>query len=315
MYSLVIVDYNSIDATTEYIRRCREALGIEGGSHIVIVQNGEDVLWQLSNRYGEPTLCSLPEIAQAVYRFQVGQQDICYCHSGENMGYARGNNIGVRIAQAVWNDPGYIISNNDLVFEKPIDISVINDLFDLNPTIGVIGPGVLSPDGCYQSPNRWRSAFSRLIGFYWVRIFAMFLKGEKKSRLLSSYSDTETAAVSGPCAWVSGCFFFLRADAFIQAGMFDEHTFLYAEEMILSRRMEAVGYQVWFCREVSVIHNHAQTTKKTISLMHSREIEFDAVRYYYKTYTGTSLALLTLAKWNFAIYRHVLIASKKLRGM
>lgn len=313
MYSLIIVDYNSINATTEYIKSCKDALGVEGGSHVVIVQNGQDVLEQLKARYGEPMLCSLPKIAQLVYRFHKGQQDICYCCSGENMGYAKGNNLGVRIAQAVWNDPHYIISNNDLVFEKPIDLSVVNALFDRDPTVGIIGPGVFSPSGISQSPNRWRGAFSRLIGFYWVRTLAMFLKGERKSRLLGGYSDTVASASEGPCGWVSGCFFFVRAEAFHRAGMFDENTFLYAEELILSRRMEKAGYKVWFCPKVSVVHNHAQTTKKAISLMQSREIEFRAVWYYYKTYTNTSALLLALAKWNFALYKFLFLATRKIK--
>ena len=40
MYSLIIVDFNSLNRTIKYIETCKVAMGTEGASHIVIVQNG-----------------------------------------------------------------------------------------------------------------------------------------------------------------------------------------------------------------------------------------------------------------------------------
>lgn len=316
MYTLILVDYNSIDATTEYIARCWEALGETGASHVVIVENGsnEGIPEKLSALYGNCTMGQLTGIEQTVCRFRTENQDICYCYSGENMGYARGNNLGAKIAKALWEDPFYIISNNDLVFKKPMDLSVTDRLFEQAPAVGVIGPQVTTPDGVSQSPQAWAPAFRRLIVNYWRRFVAAFLSGKKKSAyLLRHCCDVVIDASSGPCAWVSGCFFFVRANAFHKVEMFDEHTFLYAEEMILSRRMEAAGYKVWFCRELEIIHNHAQTTKKSISVMKGRELDFRAVLYYYKTYTKTSQAVLTFANWNFAVYKFIFNGFQKLR--
>ena len=81
--------------------------------------------------------------------------------------------------------------------------------------------------------------------------------------------------------------------------------------MILSRRMEKKGYAVYFCNEQIVIHNHAQTTKKTISIMESRELDFNAIMYYYKTYCNTSPIILRLAQINFNIYKFFFINIKR----
>lgn len=315
MYSLIVVDYNSIEATLGYIRRAWEAMGEKGAGHVVIVQNGEDCLQILCDHYGAYSSCRYEGISQELYRFQKDGQDIYYCHSGENLGYARGNNLGGKIARQIWGDPYYLISNNDLVFEKAVDLSVSDKLFAENPSVGIIGPEVRAPQGYSQSPQKWTSAFRRLILFYWLRYLSTFYKGEAKSRfLLKHCNDVDPDATTGPCDWVSGCFMLLRADAFHNAGMFDEHTFLYGEEMILSRRMERKGYSVWFCRELKVIHNHAQTTKKSIAFLKGLKIDFNAILYYYKTYTNTSSVLLTLAKWNFAIYCFIFRCLQKIKG-
>ena len=312
MYSLIVVDYNSVDTTVEYIRRAWDAMGEKGAGHVVLVQNGQDVLQQLCNYYGEYTASRIDGVLQTIYRFQKDGQDICYCHSGENMGYARGNNLGVRIAEKVWGDPYYIVSNNDLVFKEPLDLSVADKLFSEDASIGVIGPRVITPDGTSQSPQKWATAFQRLIKFYLVRFLSPFLKGKARSCFINKYCNfVDLDAQTGVCDWISGCFMLLRSDAFRKAGMFDEYTFLYAEEMILSRRMESVGYKVWFCQELKVIHNHAQTTKKTIAFIKGLEIDFYAVWYYYKTYTNTSPFLLMFAKWIFMAYKKLFVLIKQ----
>lgn len=317
MYSLIFVDFNTIQETIACAARCLEAMGVKGASHILIVENGsnEGVLEQLRAQYGSYTEYSVDGVEQKLYRFRTENQDICYCHSGENMGYARGNNLGGRIAWQLWGDPYYIVSNNDLYFERAMDLSVADRLFAEDPSIGVIGPAVRLPSGIQQSPQAWAPAFRRLIVDYWRRFAAAFLSGEKKAQYLIKHcNDVVPNALSGVCDWVSGCFMLLRADAFHNAGMFDEHTFLYAEEMILSRRLEAVGSKVWFCRELEVVHRHAQTTKKNISIIRGRELDFKSVWYYYKTYTNTSTLLLTLAKWNFSAYKGIFCCFQKLKG-
>jgi len=303
MYSLIIVDYNGVDATIAHILRCRETLG---STHIVFVENGsnEGVEEKLQAAFGAPERRRLPDISRQLLFYRLENTEICYCYANENMGYARGNNLGVRIARALWSDFGYLISNNDLVFEKPFDVSVVDSVFAENPQVGLVGPKVVTPDGCKQSPQAWAPAFRRLILDYWYRVAASFMKEPKKSQFLTlRCNDLQENAPEGFCDWVSGCFFFVRADAFEQCGMFDEHTFLYGEEMILSRRLEKAGYKVWFCPRLEVIHKHGQSTKNAISVFRIRELDYNAVHYYYRTYTDTPRWLLAAANLNFRLYK------------
>lgn len=317
MYTLILVDYNSIDDTTEYIRRCWDAMGEKGAAHVVIVENGsnEGVPEKLEHLYGPGTACAVEGVSQAVYCYQSSNQQILYCHSGENMGYAKGNNLGAEIARVVWNDPFYIISNNDLVFEKKPDLCVVDEMFNKDASIGVIGPRVVGLDGLPQSPHRWSPAYRRLILFYWRLLLAPLRDAVRKYTKSEKTNKAPATVSSGPCDWVMGCLIFVRASAFFEAGMFDPHTFLFAEEMILSRRMEAVGKTVWFCQEMEVLHFHAQTTLKTVSVWRRREMDFEAVLYYYKTYTNTAPILLTLARWNFAVHKVLFFGCQKLQGI
>jgi GT2 family glycosyltransferase len=191
MYSLIVVDYNSLEKTIEYIQLCRQFLGRKGSAHVVIVDNGtlEHPLQLLADHFGKSELLNSPEIEQPIYSFKAEDQQILYCHSGANLGYAKGNNLGVKIARNVWNDPFYIISNNDLVLSKTLDLSIIDHLFETNHQIGVIGPRVITPAGEQQSPRRWQSVFQRLIANYWVSACGGLLGRTKRQQLWSKYCN------------------------------------------------------------------------------------------------------------------------------
>lgn len=306
MYSLIIVDYNSIKNTIEYILSCKEKLGIMGASHIVIVQNGaiDGTLEELNSFFGDYEICQINGVGQTLYKFSNDFQEIYYCHSGANLGYAKGNNLAIQIASKIWSDSYYIVSNNDLVFKDTVDLSLISKVFDENSSVGVIGPAIITPQSESQSPRYWQSASHRLIFNHWLSVFGGFFGLKTRMYLFNKYAnDTIKDAKSGLCAWVSGCFMFIRAKAFEEAGMFDPNTFLYAEEMILSKRLERAGYSEYYLKEIELIHNHAETTKKTISHFKAVEIDFNANYYFYKNYTNTSFITLFLSKISFKLLK------------
>lgn len=303
MYSLIIVDYNSLEKTIAYVKLCKQFLGSAGAAHVVVVENGAppQADEHLSAAFGLPTQLSVAH--RTVCKYEADGQTVLYCHSGENLGYARGNNLGVELAEALWHDPFYIISNNDLVFDAPLDLSVIDALFSSQPQVALVGPRVVTPAGEVQSPRCWQSAFRRLIANYWISASGSLLGAEKQQKLWDKYcNDTPSQAPSGPCDWISGCFMFVRGDAFRAAGMFDPHTFLFAEEMILAKRLEQIGSHVYFCREVEVIHKHGQTVKRSLDILRSIAIEFESNCYFYKHYCGTSGIMLACAKASFWLF-------------
>ena len=306
MYSLIIVDYNSVKNTIAYVLSCKEKLGKVGSSHIVILENGEfeGTLKELTSFFGDYEICEIDGVEQTIYKFRNDFQEIYYCHSGANLGYAKGNNLAIRIAENIWADPYYIVSNNDLVFKDAIDISLVSKIFDENVSVGVIGPAVITPELESQSPRYWQSAVHRLILNYWISVFGGIFGSKARMLLWNKYAnDTVKNAESGLCGWVSGCFMFIRAKAFEEAGMFDPNTFLYAEEMILTKRLQQVGYNIYYLKEIEVTHNHAQTTKKTISQLKILEIDFLANCYFYKNYLNTPPIIIFLAKLSFKLLK------------
>ena len=74
----------------------------------------------------------------------------------------------------------------------------------------------------------------------------------------------------------------------------DTHTFLYAEESILSERMLRVERKTYFLPSVTVIHEHGSTIKKHLDRKKASWLQFQSNAYYYKTYKGYSAWQTTL---------------------
>lgn len=303
MYTLIVVDYKSLGATCGYIR---DYAGKRSGTvHAVVVDNdtSQDGLQILRAEFSAaPTPVAFEE--RTLWRFCEDSLDLIYCASGENMGYARGNNLGARIAREIFADPYYIISNNDLILPDVLDLTPITDYFETHPETAVIGPKIMGLDGLPQSPRKHQSAFTKLIAWYWCM-----------GPLKKYVDDVCYDAVEGPCDWVSGCFLFLRADVFHQVGGFDENTFLFCEEIILSARLQEHGYHVAYLPAFSLIHNHGVTVKKTLAIQKGFQISFDSDCYYYKTYKNAPAILLTFARWNFMLYKKSYAFRQKVKSL
>ena len=83
-----------------------------------------------------------------------------------------------------------------------------------------------------------------------------------------------------------GSFLMVRAEAFFEAGCFDERTFLYAEEPILSERLSRIGKRCWFCPSVTVVHDHGAVIGSSFKRKETDWMQFRSMAYYYRRYRG-----------------------------
>ena len=216
------------------------------------------------------------------------KRDAFVINSADNLGFAKGNNLGAEFCKK-WFAPKYILfTNNDI---RLIDNDITEKLilkFEEHAEVGIIGPKVVGLDGRRQSPYPYTSFWNCHIWIYWS---TLFYSAEKKRKVF--HLDYQETAQEGYHYYVMGSFFMVRAADFYQCGMFDPHTFLYAEEPILSERMNAIGKKVYYYPEVEVVHEHGATTSKYAKdTMH--DWQFESENYYYREYKHTSLFLIFL---------------------
>ena len=290
MVSLVVVDYNSIDKTLEYIEHVNNNISNCVSLHSLIVDNYPDSKARdhLMSIYKEYEV--LDAYGYEVIRFKSEAIEFFYVKSGANLGYAKGNNLGINICNELFNDKYSIVSNNDLIFKTKMNWSDVEHIYDSDKDICVLGPAIFGLDNDPQSPNRRVKPFATLIYNY------LAFKPFKKIR------DLDYTGESKYCFRVSGCFMILKNELFIKAGMFDPNTFMYCEEMILSERLNAIGAKVFFWNDFTLIHNHGSTVKKNTSAINAEKWMYESFVYYFKTYRNTSGFTRAISKACFKLF-------------
>lgn len=191
--------------------------------------------------------------------------------SPENLGYARGNNLGLRAATG-----RYVLILNPDTEVMGDALAQMLAYMEANPRVGVLGPQVLYPDHTLQSTRR---RFPSLA----VAVFeSTWLQPLAPRRLLDRYyaRDLPDDAISD-VDWVVGAALVVRREACEQVGGFDEGFFMYSEELDWCRRMRAAGWQVVYFPPARIVHHAAKSSAQVPAATH---IRFNAskVRYFRK---------------------------------
>lgn len=192
-----------------------------------------------------------------------------------NEGYAKGNNEGVRFLRKKISFQYLVIMNPDvkILQEKTID-SLIEKLSKLDSLYCGIQPLIWSPV-IGDDPTR-QICIRRVCDYFDCIIDNFFLL---KKILKKKYSDfvysNERPYVSSIDFEVpSGCFFIIKSSVYNKVGMFDERTFLYAEELILGYKLKLFNYKFLLDPSFFVQHEGGGATgvgAKTIKWVSTKE--------------------------------------------
>jgi GT2 family glycosyltransferase len=171
--------------------------------------------------------------------------------SGENLGFAKGNNVAIRQCQGRYIA---LVNPDVIVFAGCLD--ALADFLDENPQVGNVGPRVLNPDMSMQStcrrfPTLWNN-FCSAAGLSTRFKNSRFFAGEH----MFYFSHDRTLAVDV----LVGCFSMIRREAFDRVGLLDEDLFMYGDDVDWCRRARNAGWQVVFHPGGQAIHDRGKIT-------------------------------------------------------
>ena len=279
MIGVIVINYHSEERTIAFVKN--ELSKISSDYAVVIVDNGS-------------TDESRNRLLEAFKAFH--DQCVFVAPSDENLGFAKGNNLGAAIAINQFNPDLLLFANNDIVLSSCDVVDKMAARLSSFPGVGEIGPKVIGLDGELQSPEPFMTFWRRHISVYWSNL--IIGKGKKSKNYLKEYARN---ACEGFHYRLSGSFFMVKVSAWEECGGMDPNTFLYAEEMILSERLKKIGQKVYYYPEVSVIHEHGATTLKFYQKTKIRAMVFESECYYYKKYIGTPSWQFPIARFTYAL--------------
>ncbi len=175
--------------------------------------------------------------------------NVHYIHNRRNLGYGRAHNIAIK--QTLASDiPLHLVLNADVHFTAETISRCINAM-EQNPDYGQLMPKVFYPDGTVQYLCKLLPSPLDLFGRRFLPHKLITKRLEKFEMRPTGYDKIMDVP------YLSGCFMMLRCDALRKVGLFDEHYFLYPEDVDLTRRIHRY-YKTVFYPDISVVHDHRQ---------------------------------------------------------
>lgn len=274
---VIVVSYHNTDMTTRYVTKELTKLTTPYTLVVVNVAATREDSQRLADACGLRLVDDGQKITEESPRGYVIWDE-------ENLGYARGNNKGVRFLNTIGTFTHYLFSNDDIEIDNTGVLEVMCDKLDSMPSIAGIGPRILGTDGRDQNPHDKYISPYRKIGW---RLLS-FLR--KKKRIKESWLDAIDN--SRPTYWVQGSFMMINANDFNIVGGFDSDTFLYFEEAILAERFKKIGKGFYYESSVKIIHYECGSSKQRTE--HLKAINKESAVVYYKKYKKINTVTLYL---------------------
>lgn len=183
--------------------------------------------------------------------------DVIRIQNGGNVGFAAGNNPGMRRAKGRY----VVLLNSDTEVESNVMKSMIA-FMDAHPKAGastcklVLMDGTMDP-ACHRGiPTPW-NAFT-----YYAKLEKLFPKVKLFSGYHQLYKNVSTVH-EVDC--ISGAFFFVRREVIETVGLLDEAYFMYGEDIDWAYRIKEAGWQIWFNPNVKVLHKKKQSGRSHVN--------------------------------------------------
>ncbi len=182
--------------------------------------------------------------------------DLNIIRNEENLGFAYGNNVGIK--HAIKEGADYImVLNNDTFLNKNILIELMR-VVETNDQIGIVGPKIYFAKGYEFHKNRYKKDDRGKVIWYaggildWKNLI-WYHRGvdEVENGQFDKIYETDFA---------SGCCMFVKKEVFKKLGFFDEKYFMYYEDIDFNIKAKKSGYKIIFVPSALMWHKNAQSS-------------------------------------------------------
>jgi len=172
-----------------------------------------------------------------------------FIQSGANLGFAGGNNVGIRAAQGK-----YVLIMNPDIFVQDNSIQKLYNYIrnNENENIGLLAPRLNNPDGSLQHTAY---KFHTLATPIFRRTFLGKIKKGKKHLEKFLMADWDHNSIK-EVDWVQGSCFICPKELLEKIDFFDERYFMYMEDMDLCRKIKMQEKKVIYYPESQAVHLH-----------------------------------------------------------
>lgn len=215
--SIITINYNGLEDTCSLI----ESIPFNEKMEVIVVDNAS------KNSEAETIAQRFPHVK--------------VIKSAENVGFAGGNNIGIREARGKY----IFLINNDTYF-KDFNIDALIERIEQSADIAIVCPKIRFAWGSNPIQFAGYTSLSTIT----VRNHAIGFGEEDHGQYNTAH----------PTPYAHGAAMLIKREALEKVGFMPECYFLYYEELDWSMMFTRAGYQIWYEPQCTVFHKESKTT-------------------------------------------------------
>lgn len=241
----VVLHYENLSDTKECLDSLIKYI-IDDDVRIVVVDNGSLTgrIELIRNEYNNPS--------------------IIFIRSDDNLGFAKGNNLGFRYAKYEIGADIIILCNNDLIFDQKDFVKKIVQHFYAD-RFDVAGSRIMSLiDGKNQNPvpvqyKTIKMLDKGIIKFYILYFLSFFCFDAVAKKIVANDIEEYHPNEGEDFQLFGACLIF--ASKYIEQfdGLYDK-TFMYLEESILKERVNRYSLSMKYYNDIEVMHKEGAST-------------------------------------------------------
>ncbi|HWY79890.1 MAG TPA: glycosyltransferase family 2 protein [Candidatus Sulfotelmatobacter sp.] len=184
--------------------------------------------------------------------------------NNQDAGFGAGNNFGVKKAQGT-----YLLFLNDDTIVEDRGIAKMLEYLKQHEEIGVLGGKIVNFDGSEQlSSGKFYSLFT----------FTLFILGMQRFGLIDKNPKTIQEV-----DWIKGALFMIKKTLYEKVGGYDEHIWMYTEDIELCYRIHKHGLKCVFFPDISIKHKEQGSTNRTFAIVNI----YKNLPYFYKKHKSS----------------------------
>jgi len=227
--SVIILNYNNSQDTIKCLESIYKNIKYKR-IQVIVIDNGsktEDVLilkkW-FNSQDIESIFCHK---GHYFYNNEPFKRELIFIENQENLGFAGGNNIGIKYALNCGADYVWLL-NNDIIIDKDALIELIK-LAEIDKKIGMVSSKLY----CYHELKK------------------VHYNGEK---IVYEGMEDVKGELPKPTNFATGCSLLMRRKFIENVGLLDEDYFLYFEDNDISTRALKAGWKVYYNPYSKIYH-------------------------------------------------------------
>ncbi len=220
LLSIITINYNGLKDTCELI----DTLPLEDKSiEVIVVDNAsaQDEATAIEQRY--------PQVK--------------VIRSEENLGFAGGNNLGIKAAQGQYL---FLLNNDTFLKPQTSDLRPLISRLESSPKIGMV---------CPKIKFSWGSQLIQFAGYTPLSPITM-----RNKAIGCGEADYGQYEIAHSTPYAHGAAMMVKREVIEKAGLMPECYFLYYEELDWSMMIHRAGFDAWYEPACTIFHKESQTT-------------------------------------------------------